>query len=152
MRKRQRGRPRSAKPLSPAERMRAYRARRAASGLKLASQWVPGQPADALAFSSHRLVEARSLALHCRIARRISADLSLLEIPRDNLRRWQSRHDNQVPRYISEWSVILQQPWPVIAAFITSFSEKAIRLRQSSPFAGVLSPTERDRIYEAFRA
>jgi hypothetical protein len=132
--------------------MRAYRARRAASGLKIASHWVPERPASALSYSSHRLLEVRSLALHCWIARKISRDLALLRIPRENLRRWQSRHDGQPPRYISEWSVILQQPWPVIAAFITSFSEKAIRLRQSSPFAGVLSPTERDRIYEAFRA
>jgi hypothetical protein len=34
---------------------------------------------------------------------------------------------------------------------ITELSENATRLRQSSPFAGVLSPVERRRIYEAFR-
>jgi hypothetical protein len=35
---------------------------------------------------------------------------------------------------------------------MTGFDEDAIRLRQSSPFAGVLTPAERRRIYEAFRS
>jgi hypothetical protein len=35
---------------------------------------------------------------------------------------------------------------------VTEQSENAARLRQSSPFAGVLSPAERKRIYDAFRA
>jgi hypothetical protein len=35
---------------------------------------------------------------------------------------------------------------------LVSRSERATRLRQSSPFAGVLTPAERRRVYEAFRA
>jgi hypothetical protein len=132
--------------------MRAYRARKAAVGLKNVSQWVPDPPADTLAFPTHRLLEARSLALHCLIARRISADPTLLGIARDNLRRWRRRQTGAAPRYLREWEDILAQPWPAIAAFITSFSERAIRMRQSSPFAGVLSNIERNRVYDAFRA
>lgn len=131
--------------------MRAYRARKAAVGLKSVSQWVCDSPADALAFSTHRLLDARSLALHCLIARRISADPKLLGIARDNLRRWRRQQTATPPRYLQEWAEILAQPWPAIAAFITSFSDRAIRLRQSSPFAGVLSTEERNRIYDAFR-
>jgi hypothetical protein len=131
--------------------MRAYRARKAAAGLKTARQWVPEPSSDLVSYSSHRLLEVRSLALHCQIARRISADPALLKIPRDNLRRWKAACTGPAPRYLSEWSAILLKPWPVVASFITGFSDRAIRLRQSSPFAGILSPAERDRIYEAFR-
>jgi hypothetical protein len=36
--------------------------------------------------------------------------------------------------------------------FMTSLRDKAVRLRQSSPFAGLLTPQERRRVYDAFRA
>lgn len=131
--------------------MRDYRARKLALGLRNAREWVAGTPADATVFSSHRLLDARSLALHCLVAQRISADPALLEIARDNLRRWRALRPEAPPRYLDEWDRILGKPWPAIAAFITSFSERAIRLRQSSPFAGVLTPAERARVYAAFR-
>ncbi len=147
-----RGRPRLANPLTPAERMRAYRARKRAAGLKRVSEWIPADFHDAIAYSDHRLLDARSLALHCKIAQKISKDRSLLDVPRRNLERWSNRTSGETPKFITDWQDILSEPWPQVAAFITSCSEKAIRLRQSSPFAGVLDPQERKRIYEAFRA
>ena len=147
-----RGRPRLANPMTPAERMRAYRARKRAAGLKRVSEWTPADFHDAIAYSDHRLLEARSLAMHCKIAQKISKDPSLLDVPRRNLERWSNRTSGTTPKVITEWQAILGEPWPQVAAFITSCSEKAIRLRQSSPFAGVLDPRERKRIYEAFRA
>ena len=138
--------------MSPAERMRAYRARKRAAGLKVVTAWLPASSENLTSYSDHRLLDARSLALHCKIAHRISKDQSLLIIPQQNLRRWSERSPDQVPYYIKEWQKILAQPWPNVAAFITSCTENAIRLRQSSPFAGVLAPLERKRIYEAFRS
>ena len=147
-----RGRPRSANPLTAAERMRAYRARKRAAGLKRVSEWRPVDSPDAPVYSDHRLLDARSLAMHCKIAQKISRDQSLLEIPRRNLVRWSQRTSGDLPKFIAEWQDILERPWPQVAALITSCSEEANRLRQSSPFAGVLAPKERKRIYEAFRA
>ncbi len=132
--------------------MRAYRARKHAAGLKRVSEWRPVDSHDALAYSDHRLLDARSLAMHCKIAQKISRDKSLLEIPRRNLVRWSQRTSGEVPKFIADWQDILEKPWPLVAAFITSCSEEANRLRQSSPFAGVLAPQERKRIYDAFRA
>jgi hypothetical protein len=54
------------------------------------------------------------------------------------------------PSWVHEWRALLQRPWTEIAAIITEPSETGARLRQSSPFAGVLTPAERARIYEAF--
>ena len=52
---------------------------------------------------------------------------------------------------MNEWDRMLKRPPLEVAAFITEISEHATRLRQSSPFAGVLSMQERNRLYEAFR-
>ncbi len=146
------GRPRKANPQTAAERMRAYRARKRAAGLKRVSEWVPTEPPDVTGWSDHRRLDIRSLALHSKVAQKLSGNPSLLNIPRRNLKRWRQRAAGQPPEYILEWEEILEQSLPAIAAFITSFSEKATRLRQSSPFAGVLDPKERKRIYDAFRA
>ena len=63
-----RGRPPVANPLSPAEWMRVYRARKRAAGLKPVSGWVPVGAEDLTPYSDHRLLDVRSLALHCKIA------------------------------------------------------------------------------------
>jgi hypothetical protein len=137
--------------MSAAERMRRMRQRRKAAGLRPVTAWQPEKPVPA-PYSSHRLLEARSLAMHAVIARKIGHDPKLLAVPRRNLDRWRARWPDEPPVWFSEWRAILKRPWHQIAALITEPSENAARLRQSSPFAGVLTPNERDRIYEAFRA
>jgi hypothetical protein len=148
---RKRGRPKKEASLSAAERMRRVRERRKAAGFKAVTQWVPRQLSSA-PYSSHRLAEARSLAMHTAIAKKIERDPTLLDVPRRNLERWRARWSHKPPRWWREWSQLLLQPWPQIAALITEPSENAARLRQSSPFAGILTDTERARIYEAFGA
>jgi hypothetical protein len=132
--------------------MRRYRARQRAAGLHVAARW---QPARSAAISpgllKHRIIEARSLAMHCLIARKIEADPRLLAAVRRNLAKWIARYGDRAPRALEEWREILDRPRPEIAAVITNADESAVRLRQSSPFAGVLTPAERRRVYEAFR-
>jgi len=146
-----RGRPRKKHPLTPAERMRAYRRRKQAAGYKAVSKWLPAGQNNPAAQSDHRILDARSLALHCKIQRKIDQNRGLLEVPRRNLARWSESASGPLPAYIDEWREILDQPWPDVAAFIISFSDEAVRLRQSSPFAGVLNPKERKQVYDAFR-
>ena len=102
-------------------------------------------------YSPHRVIDARSLAMHVMVAEKIQRDSALLAIPERNLERWKARWANSPPAWLAEWQEILGKPWPRIAALITELSENATRLRQSSPFAGVLSSIERRKIYEAFR-
>lgn len=147
-----RGRPRKANPMSAAERMRAYRQRKRAAGLKSVSRWEPAQEDEIPRYSDHRLLDARSLAMHCVIAQKISRDPELLQVARQNLARWREKYAGEMPRYLVEWQEILDRPWLEIAGLITSTSDEATRLRSSSPFAGVLDSEERKRIYEAFRA
>lgn len=147
-----RGRPPTGTAMTPAERMRRMRERRKAAGLKSVVSWVSQEPAARPSYSSHRLLEARSLAMHALIAAKIDRDRKLLDVARSNLRRWRERWEDQPPAWHAEWSRIMKRPWTEIAALITEPSEQGARLRQSSPFPGVLSVAERRRIYEAFRA
>lgn len=147
-----RGRPPTGTAMTAADRMRRMRERRKAEGLQPVVSWVPRAAPARPGYSSHRLLEARSLAMHAVIAEKIERDPTLLDVPRNNLKRWKARWEIEAPAWHGEWCEIMSRPWPEVAAIITEPSEEGARLRQSSPFAGVLSAAERKRIYEAFRA
>lgn len=118
-------------------------------------RWVREQDAvdnRTYIWSDHRLHDIRSLAMHALIARRISRQPQLLDRARDNLRRWRTRFGTDTPRWWQEWHRLLRRPWNEVAATMTDPGEHAARLRQSTPFAGVLTPAERRRLHEAFRA
>src|SRR6266511_3984896 len=93
------GRPPTGYAQSATERMRRYRARQRAAGLRAATRW---QPATSAAISpgllKHRIIEARSLAMHCLIARKIEADRRLLAATRRNLTKWIARYGEDTPR------------------------------------------------------
>ena len=90
--------------------------------------------------------------MHVAIARKIDRDPRLVGIARRNLARWaKDRPGEPVPRWRRVWVAHLRRPWPEVAALMTALTEDGAQLRQSSPFAGVLTADERRRIYEAFR-
>jgi len=134
--------------------MRRYRDRLRAAGLRPSTRWKSTTSAGlSPGLLKHRIIEARSLAMHCLIARKIGADRRVLDAVRRKLATWIERYgEGAPPRALGEWREILDRPWPEIAALITDAGESATRLRQSSPFAVVLTPSERRRVYEAFRA
>ena len=74
--------------------------------LKPAEAYIP-----ATGYSDHSLNDARSLALHCKIAYKIDRDSALLEKVRENLARWRENHEpGRIPRYQEEWEQILTAP------------------------------------------
>lgn len=146
-----RGRPRKAHAKTAAERMRAYRKRKREAGFKSVRRWEPLGSDGNGRYSDHRILDARSLAMHCRVAQKISRDPQLLDKAKENLNRWSAKSTGPRSRSLREWDEILDRPWPDIAALITDMSEEATRLRSSSPFVGILSPAEREQIYAAFR-
>jgi hypothetical protein len=131
--------------------MRRYRARQRAAGLRTVRRVEAGSPAMSRHALAHRILEARSLAMHCLAAQKIEREPALLEKVRSTLAGWCLKYGSQAPRALLEWRRILKRPWPEIAALITDPGERATRLRQSTPFAGVLSESERQRVYAAFR-
>jgi hypothetical protein len=106
-------------------------------------------------FSDHIRIEERSIALHRAVAERIRGNPKLMEEAIINLQRYlkQSFSDSRKPvSPLVEWQELLEnQSLEETLDFMVSDSERARRLRQSSPFAGILTPQERWRIYEAYR-
>ncbi|MDW8469743.1 MAG: hypothetical protein RML56_12995 [Burkholderiales bacterium] len=98
------------------------------------------------------MAEARSLALHVLAARRIAAEPALLERARATLARWIEGRRDRLPAALAEWQALLARPWPEVLARATALDEEGVRLRQSSPLATLLSPAERRRVHDAFRA
>src|SRR5256885_6271099 len=87
------GRPPTGRAQTAAERMRRYRARQHGAGLRASTRWLPaGVVAASPGLLKHRIIEARSLAMHCLIARKIAADPRLLGAARRNLAKWIARY------------------------------------------------------------
>lgn len=85
------------------------------------------------------------------IAQKIDADPrhSGLDHAREVYRRW--NHKRPSPA-VSEWLDILEKPWDEGRSILLDEGERGKRLRQSNPFVGILSNTERWRIYRAHQA
>lgn len=99
-------------------------------------------------WSDHRRLEDRSLALHKEIAKRLEENPQLIEIAKANLERWALR-DGDLPVW-RQWREILNGPLSQVITALLSEDEDCKRLRQSSPFCGILTPRERWDIYESF--
>lgn len=92
----------------------------------------------------HHLRETQSLQIHRRIAAVMEQDpYKVIHKAMRNLDAWIERQQGPAPGVFQEWIDLLNRMSPSeIAGFIVSESEEAVRMRQSSPFAGVLSPRE----------
>lgn len=92
----------------------------------------------------HSSIDEVSLALSRRVAERLREFPELVELGRANLSQWKKRNANSpsLLRCYAEWEEILNQPLDEVCALLVARTEEGQRLRQNSPFAGVLSPSE----------
>jgi len=98
----------------------------------------------------HQLIDQRSLELAKAIVQKIDSDPE-----RKGLRkalsvciRWYKLHRKAC---IREWLEILKnREWNEIKEILLDPSEEGKRLRQNSPFCGILTPKERWDIYRRF--
>ena len=99
---------------------------------------------------SHQFLDRLALAYHYAIAARlIVAPEEVLDIARDNLRRWLKIHAGSSTSYaLEEWQHLLDtRTVPELIAIITEDFDEGQRLRQSTPFVGVLPESEREELY-----
>jgi len=92
----------------------------------------------------HSETDQVSLELGRRVAERLRWQPELVAFASANLARW-SRQNASVPsllRCYAEWQDILSHPVDEIRDLLCSASDDAQRLRQNSPFAGVLPSAE----------
>ena len=99
---------------------------------------------------SHQWIDQRSLALHEAVAAKLEAYPQLLDVVRQNLERWLQQNPATALR---DWRRILDStPLADVVALLRSSSEEATRLRQSSPFAGLLTTEERRAIMGVYES
>ena len=98
----------------------------------------------AFADMNHSDIDQVSLEMARRVADRVRHNPALLKIAHGNLVRWsrQNAAVGSLLRCYAEWEDILSRPVDEICELLCSASDDAQRLRQNSPFVGVLSPAE----------
>ncbi|MEW6686100.1 MAG: hypothetical protein AB1393_07845 [Candidatus Edwardsbacteria bacterium] len=104
--------------------------------------------------SDHMRIDERSIALHKAIAERIKSNPKLIRIAKENLKRWKEQYlleAEEIPPCLIEWEKILsRKSLEKILELLVSSGEEGRRLRQSSPFAGILPNRDRIKINESF--
>lgn len=93
------------------------------------------------------------MEIHREVAERLRAEPGLLAVAAGNLERWLARHgEGPLAPCYREWQSILEAAdAEEIAVLLTREGEREDRLRQNSPFAGVLGPRELWRIKKEAR-
>jgi hypothetical protein len=98
----------------------------------------------------HRLAELRSIALHEAIGHELLLRPGLVDEARARIRSLHS--DGKLATfYRDEWLAVLALPLERVVAFLSEDSDRARAMRQATPFAGVIGPRERWRIWRAVR-
>ena len=92
----------------------------------------------------HSEIDDVSLSLARCVAERLRARPESLGVALENLSRWsrQNAGSKSLLRCYEEWQAILARPLDEICAQLVAETEEGQRLRQNSPFAGLLSPVE----------
>ena len=113
--------------------------------LRLAQEFYSTYPSDATIFTmkSPAEIDAKSLALHHLVVQKILADRSLFGKVQENLDRYQAQADSSVRVYLTEWQSIVDLGIDAALAVALEQTERGQVLRSTSPFAGILTETER---------
>ena len=97
--------------------------------------------------------QRRSLWLAYATAGRIVEDpVRARSIARSNLARMRTSMRGQATRWLDEWERLIDQPLDELLTVLTSRTPKGRELRQNSPFAGLLSDEERERVLGGFKS
>lgn len=92
--------------------------------------------------SPHNLKE-RSLEIHRLVVAKIEKDPRLFGQVSVNLARWRRTVSGHSQPYLVEWERVADRSMRECLDLAVEDSERAAALRKSSPFAGILSETER---------
>ena len=84
------------------------------------------------------------------ITEKVRRQPALFGIAKQNLVRWK-KTQRPWPRPLREWEEIIDRhSMEEVLTILTEDSEEGQRLRQSSPFTGILTREERDAIFDRY--
>src|SRR6266567_4493253 len=102
---------------------------------------------------SHEWIDQRSLALDRLVADKLAVQPELLDRAVQTLERWIAQRQALPPVVLLEWRQLLRErSLSEILALLRSDSQEARRLRQSSPFCGLLTTDERLALFRDYEA
>lgn len=100
---------------------------------------------------THDWVDERDRAVHAAAAEHLRRDPSLVRVALANLDRFEPTASPGTRWAFAEWRHLIRGlPLAELLEFLTSDGEHATRMRQSSPFFGILPRAERDAIFDHF--
>jgi len=96
-------------------------------------------------FRQENFIDLFNLMMHRAVAEKLRHEPeNVLQIARDNLNKWLKAKNPA----LLEWEKILDTETPEkIIKIISQDTDEGQRLRSSSPFAGILSEFEREKIW-----
>lgn len=98
----------------------------------------------------HRLIDERSLAFDRLVTEKLRAEPDLVGQARANVERWLVTCSAGVRPILLEWQRLLEGPTDALFAQLEATDARAAQLRQSSPFCGVITAEERNRVLREF--
>ncbi len=101
---------------------------------------------------SHQWIDLVDLAMHRAMARKIRREPRLFKCAQRNLARWE-RLRRACTGPLREWKDILRNnDMEAVLRIATRADEHGERLRQASPFCGILTDREREAIWARYDA
>lgn len=88
--------------------------------------------------------------MHRLIAQRLPGEPELISEALARLQRW-SEAKTISDHYVSQWRTLLEGPRDALTALMVDPGPRGRELRQSTPFAGVLDPRTRWRLWREVR-
>lgn len=92
---------------------------------------------------THQEIDRRALAMHRLVAEKIRQNPALFDKAKLTLARWRQTVCVSSQPYLHEWQLLMNQGVEACLAVAVEDSEHATALRQSSPFAGLLTHQDR---------
>ena len=101
----------------------------------------------------YRQQDLRSLAFHRAIAEKLRENPGLVSVAFDNIARWtRLGYGRSGWALYDRWKELLNGPFEILLEKLTEDSDSMQQLRQATPFAGILTNSERSEIIEQTRA
>ncbi|MHB1952843.1 MAG: hypothetical protein ACYCOU_03760 [Sulfobacillus sp.] len=96
---------------------------------------------------THAQLDRFSLRLHEEVARCVRTSPVMLDRARTNIARWKKQLGQSASHDLDIWSAFLTGPLDDILSVMVARTEEGNRLRQSSPFCGIISQARRMEIF-----
>ncbi len=99
--------------------------------------------------SNHKKHEIRSLEIHKLVAEELKkSPKRVIDLALENVRRWREKGVDCAD--FDEWVKLLTEGRATLPKVLVGTDEKSVRLRQSSPFPGIIPEARRLEIFNAF--